>query len=136
MINNKYKVILKSANRFKTIADEIYNKTYIDNPLDFYCSQYFVNSIFSIELYLKSISEFDNKNYEHSHLLSELFDSLSNNRKTELKELYEDIYDFIVEQENAFVKWRYYFEYGNLSGYVIKTKKIMEVLKKYCENIK
>lgn len=85
-----------------------------------------VNRAFSCEVFLKSLLVFSNADFKKKHELKDLWDLLS----TEIKDLVKkeialrfeftekDGFEDLLEiSTNAFVRWRYVYEVGALTGF-------------------
>ena len=137
-MNNKivknFECILKEADDFNFIALHIFNVKQAGGM--FYGTQFVVNALFSIELYLKAILTYENKKYLKIHNLKKLFDKISLNRKNKIIKEWEYIVDFLNEQDESFTWWRYHFQYEFLVIANDEILKTMEILKKECDEIK
>ena len=129
-----FKAIIHSANGFKTIAMNLY-KDFKNQPKKFMGTQYFVNGIFAVELYLKAILLIKYGKYPKEHKLLELYNLLPKKVKDELNNNYPDFGEFLINENVAFENWRYFFEKGGIYGHVNQTKNALIILEEYCENI-
>ena len=67
-------------------------------------------SLFALEIALKGYQILDCGRHTHDHDLRRLFDSLSSETKTRLKELGPEVPETIEKHHNGFVSLRYQFE--------------------------
>ena len=126
------KNILNNADDFRTIA-LIINKEIKENR-KCYPVQFFVNSIFAIELYLKTIYLANNKKYiKDIHNLEELFNIIPQKDRKSLNSLQSNIKNILEEYSNSYIKWRYSYEQsGFISGNDEKIIQTLNTLHNYC----
>ena len=115
--------LMQQAMSFATTATFIYSAKLSKKPWDqFAVSPFVVNSVFSIELYLKAIAKIFGKELHGHRLKTELFDNLPvaavhaidsltlEYRNDKGKDAPSDIRTVLDTLNNAFVAWRYAHE--------------------------
>lgn len=126
------KTILDNANDFRFITKQIVEK--IENKYKHYPVQFFVNGIFSIELYFKSIYFAKNNEYKKgTHKIDELFLSIPKEDQDYIKSKIANIELLLSEYSDGFEKWRYSHENDLLHGKQEDIIEIMDVLYNYCK---
>lgn len=132
------KNILDNANDFKFIAEKIISD--IDTKYKHYPVQFFVNSLLSIELYLKTIyfaNKGDypkNENNRGIHSLIELYNMIPDIDQDKLKARYSKIESVLSEYANGFIKFRYSYENFSLYGNQDEIMNLMDIFKDYCND--
>ena len=111
-----FSVCRDAANQFFNISEWCSEKDVVEFLYDG-LYPYAVNIAFSCELYLKAIQiwESSKDEFKKGHKLKELFDSLNLNTKNQLKSSFDSKYhksieDFLSENSDVFVDWRYALE--------------------------
>lgn len=127
------KNILNSANDFKAVTLMILSQ--IDENNKYYPTPFFVNGVFAIELYLKTIYLANNKKYINTHELKKIYGLLPPKDKEELLRMQNSIDKVFEYYNDSFEKWRYSYEkngflHGN-DGSILDT---LDTLDKYCNS--
>lgn len=112
-----YKLCLSEANVFYRIAKGISDRNLLLQNGESY--PFAVNISFSCELYLKYLLHNNSIEYGNNHKLDELFDLLPEHLKKEIdlrfgKVIQKSVREFLKDQGNTFVNWRYAFENNEL----------------------
>ena len=92
--------------------------------------------MFAIELFIKALLTYDDIDYTKIHDLKKLFDKISENRKRRIKTNYNDIEEFLQENYESFIWWRYCFECKDLEISIDEILNTLMALKKECDEIK
>ena len=132
-IKGNFDSILRTAESFYEVSMNI-----IDDKETFekYSISFVVNSMFAIELFIKALLTYDDIDYTKIHDLKKLFDKISKNRKRHIKDSYNDIEEFLQENYESFIWWRYCFEYELLGISIDEVLNTLVALKKECDEIK
>lgn len=132
-IKGNFDSILRTAESFYEVSMNI-----IDDKETFekYSIPFVVNSMFAIELFIKALLTYDDIDYTKIHDLKKLFDKISKNRKRHIKDSYNDIEEFLQENYESFIWWRYCFEYELLGISIDEVLNTLMALKKECDEIK
>ena len=132
-IKGSFDSILRTAKSFYEVSMNI-----IDDKETFekYSIPFVVNSMFAIELFIKALLTYDDIDYTKIHDLKKLFDKISENRKRRIKTNYNDIEEFLHENYESFIWWRYCFECKDLEISIDEILNTLMALKKECDEIK
>ena len=132
-IKGSFDSILRTAKSFYEVSMNI-----IDDKETFekYSISFVVNSMFAIELFIKALLTYDDIDYTKIHDLKKLFDKISENRKRRIKTNYNDIEEFLQENYESFIWWRYCFECKDLEISIDEILNTLMALKKECDEIK
>ena len=132
-IKGSFDSILRTAKSFYEVSMNI-----IDDKETFekYSIPFVVNSMFAIELFIKALLTYDDIDYTKIHDLKKLFDKISENRKRRIKTNYNDIEEFLQENYESFIWWRYCFECKDLEISIDEILNTLMALKKECDEIK
>jgi|GEM_PF-3520459 hypothetical protein len=133
---NKVGSMIIDMNIFKDISIDTYEK-YFKN-CDDYSMKYvpmIVNAVFSTEIGLKYIQNFENDSYAKGHLLYEHWKKLSDNSKkcivNYMRTIFNEAYDIkivsdkISDASNLFQELRYFYEKSN---HCVEPKFILEFM--------
>lgn len=145
---SKINAMFGQANSFATTANEIYeNKLKVTPSNGASITPFIVNTVFSIELYMKTIHKINGKDIR-GHDLIKLYAILPDNTKNIIREtgkyispLYklekpEDISIYLESFKKAFEEWRYRYEYEKLSIDIQNLRFTMRVFFESCLRIK
>ena len=133
-MRNKFINIINDANDFKYVALKCIESGEFHIGNKFYGTQFAVNGLFAIELYLKALIVLDNNEIPRQHDLTLLFDALSDSIKRDLINKLPYIIEFISSQSNGFEKWRYSYEHDCLIIGLEKIKMVLNTLELYCSD--
>lgn len=98
-------------------------------------TQFAVNGLFSMELYLKSIYCLENSGFIHGHELDKLYEKLSDKTKAYLTIQKDNIGEYFKKYSKGFEEWRYSFEKDSLNISIQETKEVLIILDEFCESI-
>ena len=122
-----FKVCKEEANQFYAIAVWCDDRDAVQFLYET-MYPYAVNVAFACELYIKAIQLFESSinEFTKGHNLKELFDGIEESTRNNIKSKFEEVYsgmaleDFLAENGETFVEWRYALENGvrvNISGF-------------------
>ena len=139
--------MFRQALSFCSTAAYLYEKDFQKTPINVLSlAPFVVNSVFSIELYLKTLAQIHNRSLT-GHELLKLFNSLPPEAHRAIEaaiprcaqkwklEIKIDFRDYIAELNNTFVEWRYLYEVGRTNAvYITPTIFVMEALHEACRS--
>ena len=131
-MDNKFLNMVNDANDFKYVALKCVEAGAKHIGDKFYGTQFAVNGLFAIEIYLKALIYFSEEDIPHEHDLVILYNSLESSIKNDLEERLPNFSFYIDNQARGFEKWRYSYEHNCLVISIEKIKIVLEILDKYC----
>lgn len=137
--------MFRQAVSFSQVAAGLYRDINASPQNGLFAAPFVVNSVFSIELYLKTLAAIHGRKLENSHELTKLFDVLPEAAHTAMKSVEPSIREkwgvpsnadyrqCLADLNNAFVEWRYLHERDNTPEVRIAHMIfVMEVLHEAC----
>lgn len=129
----KFRTIYREAKEFDEISEMCIKLSKEDkNGMVSYMQPAIVNGVFAIELYLKTLLQYEGKPIKKVHNLFELYNLLDKPFKEKLND--KNILYFLEKEKGSFEKWRYIHESGGFIS-VVHMQKAKQALRDICEDV-
>lgn len=137
LVKGDYKIAVEQANAFMQLAEKCKDNYLTDH---FYTIPVLLS--FASEVFMKAIMIYDSDNDEFlkGHDLQELFNNLSEERKTTIESKFNENFEnrnlkiFLTENKDTFETWRYSFEHPVKVG-INELEKFAEILQSIVLNL-